>query len=551
MNINSDPIPHLSLPGIIDQLFVSAAKGPHLTTDERTEQIKNINYIIKTLNEAKTADRPITQAKLCDRIIKELNTHSKAEWKKFAELVANNTLTTSRSEGSVSGKYQGMYPCILELFKVITEIKSSEEVLNRQSKLSKTSPDDLTCLEKIKEKVLESIQEIHTSVQATPLDERDIRRYIIAQTSETFGKLSRISKQYERLTKGDLIYLLNKGEITPLNDLGWHLVDLLNKGEHTFKDLGLQSIQDLADYLGKKKCEKVKTLLLIPLETFISRDDDTCYPVFEKKVLDKNFPNLKHISIDESKNLQKLASFRCFWWLDCTKTGLSPDLKFLVHCPSLRELSITSNAPIDFSFLKQSPQLSHNIRAVTLTCPLKDKNFQDLVFLKRLKYLDLSSVENLEKLDFLEHTKDLLEFRLGWCPKIKDYQPLIYLKKLELLELRRCKHLGNLDFLKHKENLKSLDLIGCAGIKDFQDLGILKKLKQLDLNGCKNLGNLDFLEHTQELESLNLRRCTQIKNYQPLSYLKKLKLLEIDANEITDALDYSKLVPSLTRLAKY
>ncbi len=157
-----------------------------------------------------------------------------------------------------------------------------------------------------------------------------------------------------------------------------------------------------------------------------------------------NFPNLKSLGIDDTKNL------------------INVDRAIKLESLGIGTLNKTSK--IDFSKLL---------------------NLKDLLIIR-------GNIENLEILNNLNIEK----LSVNYCGKLNDISSLTSLKKnLFELEFYNCKKIENIEIIGNLENLNCLKLSGLGEIKSLSFIKKLKNLKKLSFVDTNILdGDLSYCE---------------------------------------------------------
>ena len=167
----------------------------------------------------------------------------------------------------------------------------------------------------------------------------------------------------------------------------------------------------------------------------------------------KNFPNLKYLSLDDTKNL------------------INVDKAILLE--SLAIGMLNKNSKIDFSKLV---------------------NLKDLHIVKG----------NIENLDFLKNL-NIEKLSISYCSKLIDITSLVTLKNtLADLSFQNCKNIENIDILVELENLYWLKLSALGEIKSLLFIKKIKSLRKISFVGTNILdGNLSYCKGLESVGFLD------------------------------------------------
>ncbi|KAF8015322.1 hypothetical protein BT93_H0972 [Corymbia citriodora subsp. variegata] len=163
---------------------------------------------------------------------------------------------------------------------------------------------------------------------------------------------------------------------------------------------------------------------------------------------------------------------------------------------------------------------------------LGDK-FKDFV---KLKYIDFSHCESLERVPDLSSSPNLESLNLEGCNGLVElHQSVAYLNNLKLLSLHSCSNLNVFPNTLNAKSLETLDLFGCSKLENFPDIPrrmehleelylgrtAIKELptsienllsvQKMHLRNCKNLEKLpSSIYKLQNLKHLSLRGCSNL-----------------------------------------
>jgi hypothetical protein len=198
-------------------------------------------------------------------------------------------------------------------------------------------------------------------------------------------------------------------------------------------DCDIKVIELISDYNDISVLNKFKNL-----EQLVLSENKTSILNFE------NFPNLKYLSLDDTKNFINL------------------DKAILLE--SLAIGTLNKSSKIDFSKLV---------------------NLKDLYIVKG----------NIENLDFLKNL-NIEKLSISFCNKLRNISSLVTLKNtLTEILIQNCKGIESIDVLGELENLYWLKMIDLGEIPSLSFIKKLKKLKNIAFANTNILdGNLSYCE---------------------------------------------------------
>lgn len=179
-----------------------------------------------------------------------------------------------------------------------------------------------------------------------------------------------------------------------------------------------------------------------------------------------------------------------------------------------------TNQPIELSWLAQFP----NLKDVSIH---HSKTSAVFPAISKLRSLHVQYCNELIELNNLEHSKDLIEFKIQWCSSLK-HLPRFLSSKLEILHVEWCQQVSSL-FDLNLPNLKQCSFVS-FNHHDFQALSQCNQLEYLNISWFKRALYLPNLSDCQALKTLHLRSLSQTTN---LPILPKDSLLEeLDCSEM-------------------
>ncbi|XP_023640552.1 disease resistance protein TAO1 isoform X2 [Capsella rubella] len=183
--------------------------------------------------------------------------------------------------------------------------------------------------------------------------------------------------------------------------------------------------------------------------------------------------------------------------------------------------------------------MSRNLRL--LQWSKLDKLWEGIEPLPNLKWMDLSSSQNLKELPDLSTATNLLELDLRDCSSLVKLPSTIgYTKNLQKLNLCGCSSLISLpSFIGTSTNLQILNLRGCSSLVELPSFyGNFINLSELNLSGLSSLVELSSFDgNFINLRTLNLSRLSSLVelpsfvgnfiNLRTLSLSRLLNLVEL------------------------
>ncbi|CAN6722756.1 unnamed protein product [Malus baccata var. baccata] len=231
---------------------------------------------------------------------------------------------------------------------------------------------------------------------------------------------------------------------------------------------------------------------------------------------------------------------------------LSGDLKYLSHelrclfwhgCP-------LNSLPSNF--------LPNNLVDLNMQYSNIQQLWEGTKHLKRLKFINLSHSQYLERTPDFTEAKNLETLFLEGCESLFEVHPSISsLQNLDVLSLKGCKELRKFPSSIRMKSLTSLILSGCSNFEKFPDISevmenlsvllldetaikelpssikYLTGLVSLDLRGCKKLQGLPSSIYLRSLKYLNLSGCSNLLKFPEISEVRKqLSELYLDETAI-------------------
>lgn len=192
------------------------------------------------------------------------------------------------------------------------------------------------------------------------------------------------------------------------------------------------------------------------------------------------------------------------------------DIDFVIECPSIERLSITSSTITDYSSL----QYMKHLKVLSIEDP---KGKIDLSKNTAIEELSIEFNKNIVGINVLKNLKKLKLWKYN--PASKD---LVGLNALTLLE----------ELCITQSNITSL--VGC---------GNMKKLKRLELNYLPKLEYIDEIQKNADvLKSLKFDNCKKIKNHE---YVSTLQILEVLAFDDCGEIPSIKFIYKMTNLRRF
>ncbi|HEV8050909.1 MAG TPA: hypothetical protein VGP47_00325, partial [Parachlamydiaceae bacterium] len=380
---------------------------------------------------------------LCNSIITGFSAHSIGENEMLADWIARH------SGHGLAKELCGAYQSLHELFKVIAKANGCLEIfeppqryVKSLSELALATIDNLNSPSFIK---LLNIAYIDAAAlgyaERRKLDivNCDIKKKIFSYLDERSKKSMHLTSScYQRMAALDLI-------------------EQINLGNKTIKNLGIKSIADLIEYFGEENCLK------------ITRLDLANYGEIDKKLVDEiaeKFPKLLHLSLkhcdlsDETAHhlvcLDKLVS------LDLSECNKITHLGFLLFFLNLKDINLSGCSEL--------------------------KDIGALVNCSALKKLNIGECQRVGDASILKRCTNLQDLNLEFCTWVNDSTLLSLPHMIKTLSLRECNNINDLNILEHCEF--SVNLNG------------------LILRSCRHVYNLDFMQFCSNLESINLSSCS-------------------------------------------
>lgn len=201
-------------------------------------------------------------------------------------------------------------------------------------------------------------------------------------------------------------------------------------------------------------------------------------------------------------------------WISLSNLYYSAEnIDFLVDCPFIEKLSITSSSILDYIGLKHLK----NLKSLSLEEP---KGKVDLSNITSLEELSTELNKNVIGLDSLHKLRIL---------KLWKYNP-------------KCKSLIELSSLTSLEEL----YITQSSIYSLEGCGNFTNLKKLKLSYFRKLEYIDEIEqNANTLTSLRFDSCKKLKNHDYVTCLKKLELLAFDECGEIPTIRFIKQIPNL------
>jgi len=377
----------------------------------------------------------------------------------------------------------------------------------------------------------------------------------------------------------------------------WELVQRINRGEITFRDIGLKTITQVLQFFT---CH-TENIMLLDLKELVVSDSDL-------DIIKNNFPKLQslHLKNTEILDTSIFTQMKCLKTLElieCTCTSFLFDMSFVGKC-QLEALILNGIKCNSLNFLQVAPSLIkldlsnynfiNEVFSYLQYCTsLKDlslvnTSFYDVSPLRELPLTRL--VLNCKRLSgpiVLKEPKSLIELNLSLDEErermdLEFIENFTNLKKLivnhvnDLKILANCTSLCELEFSSHRYQ-DEIDLIPLTDLPlkkltinalclNFEVLSTLISLTHLDISkaGIEDMyfGNLDLITELP-LETLiirysedwtpikNLTKLTKLdlreSNFDDFDLLVDLPLEYLDLTASTENLDFSSL-GSLKRL---
>lgn len=175
----------------------------------------------------------------------------------------------------------------------------------------------------------------------------------------------------------------------------------------------------------------------------------------------------KPISIDFISNFQKLE--------DLCLTGKFEDLSPVGKCKNLSSLALKCTVK-QLDFVKEIPLKNLLIDNCRVNCSL------DVINIRTLKVLDLSSIIGLEDVSFLSEFRHLevLGLSLSRVEKLFDFSNMENLKSLELNYMKSLKEIDPIKTAPNLEELELQEINTKIKAEEFDFLSDMPKLKKLD-----------------------------------------------------------------------
>jgi hypothetical protein len=271
--------------------------------------------------------------------------------------------------------------------------------------------------------------------------------------------------------------------------------------------------------------------------------------------------------IEKIDNLIPFSSTTASSFLPLSSQSLLPSFLanihtlYLIHCPSLTDVSILGNGNLQRLFISDCEHLTdisnlENLHTLHLIrCP----GINEVNHLTKLIEIDLSYSINVKDVSSLGNVSRL---SLAGCYQITDFSSLGNHEILNLsdcYQLKDVSHLGNVRkklYLSRCRKIKNVDnlglipilyLSGCDGIEEInfnfdfdekeRNSGRIRGNKELYLSGCSHLRfTSSFLRQisTSSISILYLAGCNNLKDSY-LSSFKHLKVLNIAyCNQLID-----------------
>ncbi len=170
------------------------------------------------------------------------------------------------------------------------------------------------------------------------------------------------------------------------------------------------------------------------------------------------------------------------------------DLRFLAGSNNLRKIVIIN---CKINALAGIPTSIEKLRYddIKMQQPIKNSEFEHFRNLKKLNYLEISSLNS--DFSFLEDLTELVELNIN-CKAEKIIIPDLS-KQNKLRDIRIPEPTENLDFLNKNQSIEMVS-INNTKITNIKGLGSCNKIKVITIDHCSKLTNLSGLENCKELD---------------------------------------------------
>lgn len=159
--------------------------------------------------------------------------------------------------------------------------------------------------------------------------------------------------------------------------------------------------------------------------------------------------------------------------------------------------------------------------------------------------IDLSSAENLEKLDLDFDDTEITSIDLTHNPALKSIDIDIN-TMTELILPPASDNLETLSF-GDVDSLRAINASGQTGLRELNFLYNMEALTSLDFSNCSSLTKLDISRSMSKLQTLNISGCTSLKSFY-LSGEKPIEALDFTGCEFLDKVEivYNTTISNIT-----
>lgn len=159
--------------------------------------------------------------------------------------------------------------------------------------------------------------------------------------------------------------------------------------------------------------------------------------------------------------------------------------------------------------------------------------------------IDLSSAENLEKLDLDFDDTEITSIDLTHNPALKSIDIDIN-TMTELILPPASDNLETLSF-GDVDSLRAINASGQTGLRELNFLYNMEALTSLDFSNCSSLTKLDISRSMSKLQTLNISGCTSLKSFY-LSGEKPIEALDFTGCEFLDKIEivYNTTISNIT-----
>ncbi len=221
------------------------------------------------------------------------------------------------------------------------------------------------------------------------------------------------------------------------------------------------------------------------------------FDVVDFGFLDKVNPNLKELMLHQTNSKKpKISSINRFSNLEYLYLeGQQKGIESISELKNLQRIVLRSISTENLSYLKNLEKLwSVDIKLGGI------KQFEELISLSNLKYLELWQIRDLSDLSFISKLKSLEYLFIQSLPKVSELPVLSDLKNLRKVYLENMKGLKALESLRHAPRLEEFNYIMAGNQTPEKMIPVLENstVKRMWCGFGSNKKNLKFSDLLKE-----------------------------------------------------